>query len=427
MLRLFLQQTPAEMKEFFNAIPSKNYIYSLLMIISILLYKHLTNKFNIQFYRNKALLTVFIVFAMLKQAPFAYINHLFIACKEVKNELTKLNESAIANKWGKSTLKNSTYDTYVLIVGESARKDYHHAFGYPINNTPFMSNAKGILVDGLTSGGSNTITSLRLMLTKSDKKWQPNYNLNFIDLAKQAGIETYWLSNQGYIGEFDTPISVIAKRSSHAYFTKYGSYDAKNTSDFLLLDHIQRIVNQNEKKKKLIVVHLLGSHPNACERVVDYKKIINSTNKTFSYINCYISSIKKTDEFIKQTYNMLNIQYKEKNSTFSLVYFSDHGLIHQKVNDIIYLNNSSVSKLHYDIPLFKISSDSKERKFCKSFKSGLNFTDGIGNWLGIVNANLDKDSNLFDCISDKNDYGLFKKIEAISSPADYAINISVTN
>lgn len=288
-----------EIKEFFNAIPIINYIYSLSIIIGVLLYRYLTSKFHIKFYRNKTLLTVFIIFAMLKQAPFTYINNFFIAYKEVKNELTKLNELAIDNKWGESTLKNSVYDTYVLIIGESARKDYHHAFGYPIKNTPFMSNAKGMLVDGLTSGGPNTITSLRLTLTKSDKKWQPNYGLNFIDLAKQAGIETYWLSNQGYIGEFDTPISVIAKRSSHVYFTKYGSYDAKNTSDFLLLDHIQRIVNQNEKKKKLIVVNLLGSHPDSCERVVDYKKIINRTNKTYSYINCYISSIKKTDEFIK--------------------------------------------------------------------------------------------------------------------------------
>ncbi len=31
-----------------------------------------------------------------------------------------------------------------------------------------MSSAKGTLIDGLTSGGTNTIASLRLMLTKPD-------------------------------------------------------------------------------------------------------------------------------------------------------------------------------------------------------------------------------------------------------------------
>ena len=116
-------------------------------------------------------------------------------------------------------LENSPYDDYVIVLGESARKDYHHAYGYPIENTPFMSNSKGILIDGFRSAGTNTVSSLRLMLTLPNKeKWEPNYNLSLIDLVKSAGIKTYWLSNQGMLGEFDTPVSSLASKQMKQYF-----------------------------------------------------------------------------------------------------------------------------------------------------------------------------------------------------------------
>ena len=62
--------------------------------------------------------------------------------------MQKLKQISQSDNWGKSTLENSRYDDYVIVLGESARKDYHHAYGYPIENTPFMSNAKGTLIDG---------------------------------------------------------------------------------------------------------------------------------------------------------------------------------------------------------------------------------------------------------------------------------------
>lgn len=70
------------------------------------------------------------------------------------------------------------------------------------------------IIDGLNSAGNNTIGSLRLMLTQSDKeKLEPNYGLNLVGLAKSAGFKTYWISNQGYIGKHDTPITFIAKHA----------------------------------------------------------------------------------------------------------------------------------------------------------------------------------------------------------------------
>ena len=90
-----------------------------------------------------------------------------------------------------------------------------------LKTPPFMSNAKGTLIDGFRSAGTNTVASLRLMLTFPDKeKWEPNYSLSLVDLIKSAGVKTYWLSNQGMLGEFDTPVSSLASKSDETFFLK---------------------------------------------------------------------------------------------------------------------------------------------------------------------------------------------------------------
>ncbi|WP_239505923.1 sulfatase-like hydrolase/transferase, partial [Proteus mirabilis] len=173
--------------------------------------------------------------------------------------MSKLNELKKDSNWKAVSSFNPQYNTYVLIIGESARRDYHHAYGYPINNTPFMSSSNGVLIDGLVSGGTNTISSLRLMLTKPNTtNWEPDYSLNFIDLAKSAGIKTYWLSNQGFLGDSDTPISAIASKSDSKFFTKSGGYNSNNTSDFALIKKVEDVVKEHDDEHKLIVIHLYG-------------------------------------------------------------------------------------------------------------------------------------------------------------------------
>ena len=107
-----------------------------------------------------------------------------------------------------------------------------------------------------------------------------------------------------------------------------------------------------------------------------------------------------------------------------MIYFSDHGLSHEISEDNIKIHNSSgKSKLHFNVPLFKISSDDTERHVYKVFKSGLNFTDGIAKWIGIENPLLNKEVDLFSNQPDKDDYGLKAIIDKIDAPLDPAIEI----
>jgi glucan phosphoethanolaminetransferase (alkaline phosphatase superfamily) len=296
-----------------------------------------------------------------------------------------------------------------------------------VPNTPFLSKTPGTIVNGLTAGGIYTIGSLTNMLTVPNKeKWSPNYDLNLIDLAKSAGIKTVWLSNQGYVGTFDTPVSAIGNRADNVFFTNKKDFSRLNVSDFALLNKFKDTINGAENGKRLIVLHTVGSHPDACRRILDMKDQYRVTDSNFDNLACYVSTIKKTDIFLDRLVNILKENQRKTKREFSVVYFSDHGLRHnQKAGRSVRLTNTNKeqSKLHYNVPLVKIDSSDTEHKPVNARKSGLNFTEGLASWMGIRNDKLGE-YDLFDGKDDPSDYGLQKKLDAILAPADPAIDIS---
>lgn len=413
-----------EGSEFLSQIPVKYFIVSILPIILIAIFKKITKKFDINLYKNKTFLIASVIISLTNQTPTAFIRSIINSTKTLKEEIAKVDKYNKKSEWSETKiLSEQGYDDYILIIGESARKDYHHLYGYPVSNTPFLDSVNGYFIDGLTAGGNYTIGSLRLMLTKPDSlKWEPNYNLDLISLINDAGIDTYWISNQGQFGNWDAPISSIAKKSNVSFFLKKGKYDDKNTSDFDLIPYFNDLLNKKSNKKRFFVIHLYGSHPDACDRVSSYQEKYNVGNKKYNYIGCYVSSIKQTDLFIKNIYDELMKSKKNNNRTFSLIYFSDHGLSHRDIDDKIYINNNLLSKYHYDIPLIKLSSNDTSRTYIKVNKSGLNFTNGIASWIGIKNKELNNKYNLFDDIDD-DDYGLADKLKNSKTIDDPAINI----
>lgn len=397
----------SESQEFLSLIPTKYYLYALAIFCMTLLVRIIIYKGHINYTKNKTFLIAVFLLAIFQLPPFTLFHKFYDAAKIVEKDLGDLERFSSQNNWGKSTLINAHYDNYVLVIGESARKDYMHAYGYTIANTPFMSTANGMVIDGLYSPDKYTIGSLRLMLTKPDKeKWEPDYSHNLINLIKSAGIETYWISNQGYIGVWDTPVSGIAANSDKKYFLKSAGASSMNSSDFSLLPVFEKFLHEKTTDhKRFFVLHLYGSHTDACDRVSDFPLIFKPEHiaKEHQYINCYISSIQKTDEFLKRAYTIL----QKSGQSFSMIYFADHGLSHAPSPNGTVLRNdtgSSVGTL-FRVPFFKISSDDNARSFVKSFKSGLNFTEGIANWIGIQNPSIDSSINLFSGQDDPSDYG----------------------
>lgn len=416
-----------ETAEFFTQIPLKNYLTTLIIIGGFILFRKITYSKDIQFYKNKSLIICLVIIALIDQVPFKVFNQGYESINSLQEEIEALSPYTQKSEWGISTLKNNekTYDDYILIVGESVRRDYMGVYGYPINNTPFLSGINGTVVDGLTAAGTNTISSLRLMLTFPNTiEWTPNYGLNFIDLAKAAGFETYWLSNQGFIGEYDTPVSFIAARSNIKKFIKVGAFNSSNSSDFELLHIFKKELNitVSKKQKRLFVIHLYGSHPDACARIEDFENKYLTKDEKYTNVSCYVASIEKTDKLISEIYNTLRSQENKNNRSFSILYFSDHGLSHSLVDNKIKMSLSESSTEILKTPLIKISSDDKDKKYFKSKKSGLLFTQGLANWLGIENTKLDSNYSLFSSIEDEK-YNAFEQYKSLRQGNDEAIDI----
>ena len=67
--------------------------------------------------------------------------------------------------------------------------------------------------------------------------------------------------------EYDTAIASIAKRADEVQFLKNGDFEAnKNTQDEQLLKLTEQVLSTQRTQPQLIVLHLMGSHPQACDR-----------------------------------------------------------------------------------------------------------------------------------------------------------------
>ena len=285
------------------------------------------------------------------------------------------------------------YKNYVLIIGESARRDYMSTYGFNLPTTPFLDKTKGYINAGYISSAPATYHSLLNTLHFNPKdKGKKDYSYNIITLAKMAGIKTFWLSNQGSIGKYNTLASRLGVTADFHYFTKKGGFTTNNADDMTLLDELKRRFKEKTYSNniRLFVIHLMGSHRNFCQRLKEEEKKLEFINESLS---CYVNTILKTDKFIEETVTLL----KEQNEPYSLIYFSDHGLSHTHKEDKkeIDLDFGDKYKQNFDVPFFKISSDDKVREVVNLKRSAFNFIYGFSQWIGVETKELNSHYNFF--------------------------------
>ncbi len=408
-----------ETKEFLDQMTITSLFYSAGLILAMIAFRYIYVRLKLNLHRSHIIILSFAVLSFFNQDSSIFFKESYSSINNIHNvskEIAHYN-----NNWGNVTVTDKSYDTYVLVIGESVRADYINAYGYPLENSPFMSS-QGLVVRGLIAGGSNTVASLSNMLTRNNNG-TGDFNKNIIDLANSADFKTYWLSNQGFISDFDTPISLIADKSASRDFTKYGAFNSVNTSDFLLIDKFNNALKDKTDKRKFIVVHLYGSHPNPCARVNDYPATFKSDRRELEYITCYVNSIRKTDDVIAAIHSALNKQYESEKHTWSMVYFADHGMVHKKTKkEIRLMHGESINS--FSVPLFTISSDARESRKCDASKSGLNFIDGLASWMGIHEESLDSEFQLFDCKDDPGAASWLERLQPAFVEDSGAIDIS---
>lgn len=215
--------------------------------------------------------------------------------------------------------------TIMMVIGESANRDFMSAFtALDRETTPWLSELKKsdntILFPNAYSCAMVTVNSLERALTERNQYNDKEFfdSVSIVDIAHKLGYKVHWYSNQGHLGSFDTPVTLVAETSDVARWTDQQLN--KVPYDETLLDFLEEI---DPSRNNFVVVHLKGSHFNFSSRYpADRAVWTPSRGEDVNVVN-YLNSIHYTDSVLRRIY-----EYGvERLNLDAMVYFSDHATI----------------------------------------------------------------------------------------------------
>lgn len=238
----------------------------------------------------------------------------------VLNAFDIMNRLDIVRELGENVpppvvLPNSTRNV-VLILGESARRDALSLYGLQYQTSPFAEarEASMLVYDSAVAPSHSTLFAVPplLCVTPIVPAIAPDdMAYNIINLANLTDVwETYWISNQGKFGVFDSEIGIIAEFAHHqSWVVQSWQYDE------VLLPYLDTVLRDGSAKR-FIVLHLVGSHMLAKER---YPERFAQFELSDQELSNYYNSILYTDYIIEE------VVRRVEDEASVVIYVSDHA------------------------------------------------------------------------------------------------------
>jgi len=300
--------------------------------------------------------------------------------------------------------------TVVWVIGESDTKYNWSLYGYKRETNPkikMLQNELSIF-QNIYAAGPNTISSFERMFTPATQK-RPNLWKSTPDIllmAKEAGYHIYWISN--HTTDSRGLINIFANHADETILTNKGRARGEGSYDEVVLTPYKKALN-DDYDKKLIIVHLLGSHPAYDYR---YPKEYNHFTYTFDdsvmlelkqkgiynwalvFRNLYDNSVLYSDMIRYRLLLMLKNSKESKHSSW--LYISDHG------QDVCHHTNFSghnfKAKEQWEIPMLFWSSDIKLNKSITNYQYSADVIDHT--LLGMMDINGTYYNAEYDLFSD---------------------------
>ncbi|MEO7035140.1 MAG: phosphoethanolamine transferase [Polyangiaceae bacterium] len=276
-------------------------------------------------------------------APFGVFPQGLVA-RSLKLDLAKRSQDAaqFSFKATRPAAVNGP-ETYVLVIGESARPDHFGVYGYPRPTTPLLDKQKNLLAfRDVVSQASVTKDAVPFILTRGHAL-DPNRTADersIVSVYRELGFETYWFSTQ----QRDLTTGLINRFAAEAGTLRF--YERRY--DPILLGDVNRarVAEPNGNNKRFIVCHMSGSHFYYPTRYPDSFRFFPPGNMSTDkeIINAYDNTIRYTDFFLSNLIQALESTPGVK----AMLYVSDHG---ENLNDHGHNSFGHMLNTEYDLPV----------------------------------------------------------------------------
>ena len=254
--------------------------------------------------------------------------------REIERHLSQIIPNSITNQ-----IQSKSNNTLVWVIGESSTKSNWSLYGYNRDTTPKINSIKDNLLvfDHIYAAAPITIPAIEMMLTTATVErpelWKEEPDI--ILLAKMAGYHTYWISN--HTTDAFGILSIFAHHADETILTNQGKARGEGSYDESVLPAYKKALN-DVYKKKLIIVHLLESHPAYNYRYPSsYAKFTNTFDDSVAqelsdkgrakwailFRNTYDNSVLYSDMMHYKLLTMLQSSTDANNSSY--LYHPDHG------------------------------------------------------------------------------------------------------
>ncbi|WP_342322793.1 phosphoethanolamine transferase CptA [Kosakonia sp. BYX6] len=294
---------------------------------------------------------------------------------QYRNQLASLNKLLDKNNAlpPLANLQDTSGDaprTLVLVIGESTQRGRMSLYGYPRETTPELdalhkNDPRMTLFNDVVTSRPYTIEILQQALTFADEK-NPDLYLtqpSLMNMMKQAGYKTFWITNQQTMTERNTMLTVFSKQTDVQFYMNQQRTQSAREYDTNVLQPFKTVL-ADPAPKKFIIVHLLGTHIRYDFRYpkdwgtftdkTDHQPAGLDHDQSETYNN-YDDANRFNDHVVASLIN----DYKATDPNGFLLYFSDHGeeVYDTPPHNIQGRNEAEPTRHMYTIPFILWTSD----------------------------------------------------------------------
>lgn len=265
-----------------------------------------------------------------------------------------------------ANLKDNNGDaprTLVLVIGESTQRGRMSLYGYGRDTTPELkalrdSDPNLTVFNNVVTSRPYTIEILQQALTFANEQNPDRYltQPSLMNMMKQAGYKTFWITNQQTMTARNTMLAVFSKQTDVQYYMNQQRTQSAREYDTNVLAPFKTVL-ADPAPKKFIIVHLLGTHLKYKYRYPEnWGKFDGQTTglptglseEQQEAYNDYDNANRFNDHVV----STLIKDFKQTSPNGFLLYFSDHGeeVYDTPPHDIQGRNEAQPTRPMYTIP-----------------------------------------------------------------------------